>query len=83
MHAKNIENFVQASSFTTCCVCILFVLYRFGTFEFLSNFVRDENGLLTIQKGFLCGLGAGLAEAVFAVCPMETIKVKFRYSICI
>lgn len=25
----------------------------------------------------VCGLGAGVAEAVFAVTPMETIKVKF------
>lgn len=50
---------------------------RFGTFEFLSNYVRDENGMLTPSKGFVCGLGAGLAEAVFVVCPMETIKVKF------
>ena len=31
--------------------------------------------MLTPTKGFFCGLGAGLAEAVFAVCPMETIKV--------
>ena len=49
--------------------------FRFGTFEWLSNFVRDENGILTPKQGFMCGLGAGLAEAVFAVCPMETIKV--------
>jgi solute carrier family 25 citrate transporter 1 len=25
----------------------------------------------------LCGLGAGISEAVFAVTPMETVKVKF------
>lgn len=25
----------------------------------------------------LCGLGAGVAEAIFAVTPMETVKVKF------
>ena len=62
----------------------MFLLYfptsrRFGTFEWLSNFVRDERGVLTVQKGFFCGLGAGLAEAVFAVCPMETIKVSWLF----
>ncbi|XP_049909843.1 tricarboxylate transport protein B, mitochondrial isoform X1 [Epinephelus moara] len=50
---------------------------RFGVFEFLSNKVRDENGKLDGMTGFLCGLGAGVAEAVFVVCPMETVKVKF------
>ena len=25
----------------------------------------------------LCGLGAGVCEAIFAVTPMETVKVKF------
>lgn len=25
----------------------------------------------------LCGLGAGICEAIFAVTPMETVKVKF------
>ncbi|XP_049909844.1 tricarboxylate transport protein B, mitochondrial isoform X2 [Epinephelus moara] len=53
------------------CVCV------FGVFEFLSNKVRDENGKLDGMTGFLCGLGAGVAEAVFVVCPMETVKVKF------
>lgn len=50
---------------------------RFGMFEFLSNFAKDENGRLDPTKGFMCGLGAGVMEAVLAVCPMETIKVKF------
>lgn len=44
-------------------------------FEFLSNKMRDEAGKLDSKRGFLCGLGAGVAEAVFVVCPMETIKV--------
>uniref|UniRef100_A0AAQ4P406 Uncharacterized protein n=1 Tax=Gasterosteus aculeatus aculeatus TaxID=481459 RepID=A0AAQ4P406_GASAC len=50
---------------------------RFGVFEFISNKMRDENGKLDSKRGFLCGLGAGVAEAVFVVCPMETVKVKF------
>lgn len=44
-------------------------------FEFLSNKMRDETGKLDSKRGFLCGLGAGVAEAVLVVCPMETIKV--------
>lgn len=51
-------------------------VYRFGMFEFLSNKMRDENGKLDSKRGFLCGLGAGVAEAVVVVCPMETVKVK-------
>jgi len=52
---------------------------RFGTFEMLANNVRATTGekKLTTGQGLLCGLGAGVAEAIFAVCPMETIKVKF------
>lgn len=49
---------------------------RFGVFEFLSNKMRDETGKLDSKRGFLCGLGAGVAEAVVVVCPMETVKVK-------
>ncbi|KAG9334023.1 hypothetical protein JZ751_009255 [Albula glossodonta] len=50
---------------------------RFGMFEFLSNQMRDESGKLNSKQGLVCGLGAGVAEAVLVVCPMETIKVKF------
>lgn len=44
-------------------------------FEFLSNQMRDEQGRLDSTRGLICGLGAGVAEAVVVVCPMETIKV--------
>ncbi|XP_043964189.1 tricarboxylate transport protein B, mitochondrial isoform X2 [Gambusia affinis] len=50
---------------------------RFGIFEFLSNRAKDENGRLDSTRGLLCGLGAGVMEAVLVVCPMETVKVKF------
>ncbi|KPP57810.1 citrate transporter precursor-like, partial [Scleropages formosus] len=50
---------------------------RFGMFEFLSNKMRDESGKLDSTRGLVCGLGAGVAEAVAVVCPMETVKVKF------
>ncbi|KAL4609633.1 tricarboxylate transport protein, mitochondrial [Arapaima gigas] len=55
---------------------------RFGVFEFLSNQMRDEIGRLDGTRGLLCGLGAGVAEAVVVVCPMETIKVKFIHDQC-
>uniref|UniRef100_F1L9C5 Citrate transport protein n=1 Tax=Ascaris suum TaxID=6253 RepID=F1L9C5_ASCSU len=51
--------------------------FRFGTFEFLKGHAVDERGNLAPIMRMLCGLGAGLSEAVFAVTPMETIKVKF------
>lgn len=44
-------------------------------FEFLSNKMRDEKGRLDSTRGLFCGLGAGVAEAVLIVCPMETVKV--------
>ncbi|XP_052419379.1 tricarboxylate transport protein B, mitochondrial-like isoform X3 [Carassius gibelio] len=50
---------------------------RFGVFEILSNQMRDEAGKLDSTRGLICGLGAGVMEAVLIVCPMETIKVKF------
>ncbi|KAI3413600.1 hypothetical protein GPALN_011089 [Globodera pallida] len=37
----------------------------------------DERGNLSPVMRLACGLGAGLSEAVFAVTPMETVKVKF------
>lgn len=36
----------------------------------------DENGRLSQGRTLLAGLGAGVCEAIFAVAPMETIKVK-------
>ena len=37
----------------------------------------DEKGNLKPVDRMLCGLGAGVCEAILAVTPMETIKVKF------
>lgn len=37
----------------------------------------DANGQLSNSGKLLAGLGAGVCEAVLAVTPMETIKVKF------
>lgn len=50
---------------------------RFGSFEALKGQMADEHGNLNGGTRLLCGLGAGVLEAIFAVTPMETIKVKF------
>ncbi|KJE89683.1 hypothetical protein CAOG_08477 [Capsaspora owczarzaki ATCC 30864] len=50
---------------------------RFASFEFFKNQIADKDGKLTTLQTLGCGLGAGVTEAIFAVCPMETIKVKF------
>jgi solute carrier family 25 citrate transporter 1 len=54
------------------CFCV-----RFGAFEKLKKLAVDDVGNLRPVDRMLCGLGAGVCEAVFAVTPMETIKVKF------
>lgn len=55
--------------------CILY--YSFGAFEFLRSNMADSNNQLSNSGKLLCGLGAGVCEAILAVTPMETIKVKF------
>lgn len=53
------------------------VHFRFGAFESFKKQAMDENGNLSPTARILCGLGAGVCEAIFAVTPMETVKVKF------
>ena len=50
---------------------------RFGSFESLKKRFADDSGQLSGGRKLLCGLGAGVSEAIFAVTPMETLKVKF------
>ncbi|VDM97747.1 unnamed protein product [Thelazia callipaeda] len=50
---------------------------KFGTFETLKSYAIDSDGNLAPIRRLYCGLGAGISEAIFAVTPMETIKVKF------
>ena len=46
---------------------------RFGSNEWLkTNVFKEKNRLTT----FLCGLGAGVTEALIIVTPSETLKVK-------
>jgi len=50
---------------------------RFGSFEQFKKNAVDEKGNLSPLSRLLCGLGAGVSEAILAVTPMETVKVKF------
>lgn len=50
---------------------------RFGAFEALKKRMVNDKGQLTGTTRLLCGLGAGVSEAILAVTPMETVKVKF------
>jgi len=50
---------------------------RFGAFETVKDQLVDADGKLNPQRRLLAGLCAGVCEAIFAVTPMETIKVKF------
>lgn len=51
--------------------------FSFGGFEQIKLYLVDENGNLSGSGKLLAGLGAGVLEAIFAVTPMETVKVKF------
>ena len=52
--------------------------FRFGAQAYgegqILRFNKDMN---KVAVSFLSGLFAGTMEAIFAVCPMETVKVKF------
>ena len=50
---------------------------RFGAFETFKKQAVDDRGNLSLRNRAVCGLGAGVCEAIFAVTPMETVKVKF------
>lgn len=45
--------------------------------------MRDATGRLDNKASLLCGLGAGIAEAVLVVCPMETVKVGLRLDVLV
>jgi len=47
---------------------------RFGLNAVIKEKLRDENGKLSVGKNFVAGLGAGVAEALLIVAPVETIK---------
>jgi solute carrier family 25 (mitochondrial citrate transporter), member 1 len=50
---------------------------RFGLNSVIKDLLRDkETGKLTPAKNFVAGLGAGVAEAIIIVAPVETVKTK-------
>jgi len=49
---------------------------RFGLNALIKDNLRDEDGKLTPAKNFVAGLGAGVAEALIIVAPVETVKTK-------
>lgn len=54
---------------------------RFAAFEQFRNLLQDANGKMTPVKTLTAGLGAGIAEAILVVTPMETVKVKFIHDL--
>ena len=49
---------------------------RFGLNALIKDNLRDKDGKLTPGKNFVSGLGAGVAEALIIVAPVETVKTK-------
>ena len=49
---------------------------RFGLNAIIKDNLRDADGKLTAGKNFVAGLGAGVAEALIIVAPVETVKTK-------
>ncbi|CAJ1933543.1 unnamed protein product [Cylindrotheca closterium] len=49
---------------------------RFGGVSFLRELQRDGNGNISVAANFSAGLGAGVAEALAVVAPVETVKTK-------
>ena len=50
--------------------------FRFGTFDFLKDLVTGGQGVLSPGQRMVCGLGAGMTEAVLVVTWIETLKVR-------
>jgi len=53
------------------------VAVRFGAFELARDQLGKTEHNLTRPERLLCGLFAGVSEAILVVTPMETLKVKF------
>jgi len=58
------------------CFSVPKVATRFLAFESLKGSLQRADGSLSIANTLLCGLGAGVAEAIVAVTPMDTIKTR-------
>merc|ERR1712050_782902 len=52
-------------------------MFRWGAYTNLTQVFRDEKtGKLSPANNVICGLGAGICEAVCAVTPVETVKTR-------
>jgi len=52
-------------------------MFRWGAYTNLVNSIgRDEKGKLSPMMNVVCGMGAGICEAVCAVTPVETVKTR-------
>lgn len=51
-------------------------MFRWGAYTNLAGLARDEKGKLSPFMTTICGLGAGITEAVCAVTPVETLKTR-------
>lgn len=49
---------------------------RFAAYQQLAQSLRDDSGKMSPQASIVAGLGAGCAEAIIAVTPVETIKTQ-------
>ena len=56
---------------------------KFGTFDHLKGLVSGGRGVLSPGQRMLCGLGAGVTEAVLVVTWIETLKAQGKMtSLC-
>jgi len=52
-------------------------MFRWGAYTNLAGMMRDEkSGKLSPAMNVICGMGAGICEAVCAVTPVETVKTR-------
>merc|ERR1712151_908617 len=52
-------------------------MFRWGSYTNLTQVFRDEKtGKLSQMNNIICGMGAGLCEAVCATTPVETVKTR-------
>jgi solute carrier family 25 citrate transporter 1 len=49
---------------------------RFGLNALFKENLKDKDGKISMSKHFVAGLGAGVAEALIIVAPVETVKTK-------
>ncbi|KAI3642181.1 hypothetical protein MP228_011736 [Amoeboaphelidium protococcarum] len=51
---------------------------RFMSFEFYKGLMADKDGVVTVGKTFVAGLGAGVTEAIMVVTPMDVLKIRLQ-----